>query len=75
MSAKSRSGPLGLFRVRWVRVEVGPDGCRYELAGTAHRRPVTRRVSRSTALRLIAEGTPVVRVRASHPDGPEHRAA
>lgn len=69
MAKKSRGGPvLGPFRVCWVRIEVGSGAARYELVGTAHRRPVARQVSRSTAMLLIAQGTPVVRIRADHAD-------
>ena len=51
---------LGLRRVFWVRVTVGPRGVRYEAVGLSHRRPATRVVTAATARRLAAGGVPLV---------------
>ncbi len=48
-------------RVRWVRVQLQPDGravC--HAMGTGHRLPIVRRVPLGTALALAEEGVPCV---------------
>ncbi|MFP5376350.1 MAG: hypothetical protein ACLGIO_06155 [Acidimicrobiia bacterium] len=51
---------LGLQRVSWVRIVVGPERTTCEVAGMAHRRPVLRTVPLRTATALLAAGVPGV---------------
>ncbi|HEX7276064.1 MAG TPA: hypothetical protein VF244_01695 [Acidimicrobiales bacterium] len=51
---------LGMRRVRWVTISIGDDGVRAEVAGLAHRFPITRPVTLQTANRLIRAGCPYV---------------
>lgn len=64
----SRAVALGRIRVSWVKVEVGAGSTVCEIVGSAHGRPVTRRVPLGTATRLVAQGAPVV----VHPHQPVH---
>jgi hypothetical protein len=58
---------VGLTRVGWVRVELGPDGPSCQLVGTYRHRVVTRRISVATATGLITRGVPsVIRHREGH---------
>lgn len=60
---QGRPGPcpqLGLQRVSWVRIVVGPERTTCEVAGMAHRRPVLRTVPLRTATALLAAGVPGV---------------
>ena len=69
---------LGLQRVSWVSIVIGPAGPRCEVAGVAHRRPVVRALPLRTAAALVAAGVPAL-VRSSRPPvapppGPSRRA-
>jgi hypothetical protein len=54
------SGTVGMRRVALVRVVSGRDGVRAEAVGTGHRLPVTRAIPLATAMRLAAQGVPLV---------------
>ena len=56
----TRCPELGLERVTWVRIVVGPGGPQCVVAGVAHRRPVLRRIPARTAAALMAAGVPGV---------------
>lgn len=58
---------LGLRRVSWVRIVVGPDGPRCDVVGTGHRRTHIRRVPLHTATALMAAGVPGVVRRVGDP--------
>jgi hypothetical protein len=49
---------LGPVRVAWVRVELGAGRPVCHLVGTAHGRPVERRIPLATATALMARGAP-----------------
>lgn len=51
---------LGLQRVSWVRIVLGPKGPSCEVVGLAHRRPVRRVVPLRTATALMRAGVPGV---------------
>ncbi|HVM01469.1 MAG TPA: hypothetical protein VM263_02270 [Acidimicrobiales bacterium] len=61
---------LGLQRVSWVRIVVGPGRTTCEVAGMAHRRPVLRTVPLRTATALLAAGVPGVVRTAGTPAAP-----
>ncbi|MGH9178592.1 MAG: hypothetical protein ACRD0N_08575 [Acidimicrobiales bacterium] len=59
MAGRPQAAPqLGLQRVHWVRITVGPSGPVCLVAGQAHRRPVVRSVPLRTATALLAAGVP-----------------
>lgn len=67
---------LGLQRVNWVRIVLGPSGPSCEVAGLAHRRPVRRAVPLRTATALLRAGVPgVVRSMSAAPDETERPQA
>ena len=51
---------LGLQRVSWVRIVLGPNGPWCEVAGLAHRRPARLVVPLRTATALMRAGVPGV---------------
>jgi hypothetical protein len=51
---------LGFDRIGWMRVVRHRDGLRFEVLGTARRRPRTRPVSAEVAGELVAAGVKVV---------------
>ena len=57
---RASSPELGLQRVSWVRIVLGPQGPSCEVAGLAHRRPVRRTVPLRTATALMRAGVPGV---------------
>lgn len=65
---------MGPVHVGWIRVD-DVEGARvYRAIGTAHRRPVSRRIPASTARRLVAAGVPVFVARRSPAERPRtHR--
>jgi hypothetical protein len=67
---------LGLQRVSWVRIVLGPNGPSCEVAGLGHRRPVRRAVPLRTATALLRAGVPgVVRSVGPGAGGSEPRQA
>lgn len=51
---------VGLRRVEWVRLLVGPRGTRAEAVGVGHRLPAAIPVSLRTATQLMRAGTPLI---------------
>ncbi len=62
-------------RVRWVAISIGDDGMRAEVAGLAHRFPITRPVTLQVANRLIRAGCPYIVRRSGRATAPSAEPA
>jgi hypothetical protein len=56
----TRVPDVGLRRVSWVRLVLGADRTRCQVAGLLHRRPVVLAIPLATATALIDSGVPAI---------------